>query len=47
MVAGDEIPEIIIGMEWLKTKRLVVDLAAGILTIKHPGYKPPDSSVQK
>lgn len=33
VVAGDEIPEIIIGMEWLKTKRLVVDLAAGILTL--------------
>ena len=33
VVAGDEIPEIIIGMEWLKTKRLVVDLAARILTL--------------
>ncbi|NJM59390.1 MAG: aspartyl protease [Oscillatoriales cyanobacterium RU_3_3] len=33
VVAGDEIPEILIGMEWLKTKRLVVDLAAGILTL--------------
>jgi clan AA aspartic protease len=34
VVAGDEIPEILIGMEWLKTKRLVVDLAAGILTLE-------------
>ncbi|NJR20774.1 MAG: aspartyl protease [Richelia sp. CSU_2_1] len=33
VVVGDEIPEILIGMEWLKTKRLVVDLAAGILTL--------------
>lgn len=33
VVAGDEIPEIIIGMEWLKTKRLVVDLVAGILSL--------------
>ena len=33
VVAGDEIPEIIIGMEWLITKRLVVDLSAGILTL--------------
>ncbi|MGL5063140.1 MAG: aspartyl protease [Microcoleus sp.] len=33
VVAGDEIPEILIGMEWLKTQRLVVDLAAGILTL--------------
>lgn len=32
VVAGDEIPEIIIGMEGLITKRLVVDLPAGILT---------------
>jgi clan AA aspartic protease len=34
VVAGDEIPEILIGMEWLKTKRLVVDLAAGIMTLE-------------
>lgn len=33
VVAGDGIPEILIGMEWLKTKRLVVDLAARILTL--------------
>jgi predicted aspartyl protease len=33
VVGGDGIPEILIGMEWLKTKRLVVDLVAGVLTL--------------
>ena len=33
VVAGDAIPEVLIGMEWLKTKRLVIDLPGGVLTL--------------
>jgi predicted aspartyl protease len=29
---GDGVPEILIGRQWLKTRRLVVDMPAGILT---------------
>jgi len=31
---GDGIPEILIGRQWLKTRRLMVNMAAGILTIE-------------
>jgi predicted aspartyl protease len=33
VIGGDNIPEVLIGMEWLRTKRLVVDLPAGVLTL--------------
>ena len=33
VVGGDNIPEILIGMEWLKSKRLVIDLPAGVMTL--------------
>ena len=29
---GDGVPEILIGRQWLKSRRLVVDMSAGILT---------------
>ncbi len=32
-LGGEEIHEIIIGVQWLKTNRLVVDLPAGVLTL--------------
>ncbi|MEG4146067.1 aspartyl protease [Microcoleus sp. Pol12B5] len=31
---GDGVPEILIGRQWLKTRRLVVDMPAGILTLE-------------
>ncbi|MEG4393227.1 aspartyl protease [Microcoleus sp. BROC3] len=31
---GDGVPEILIGRQWLKTRRLVVDMSAGILTLQ-------------
>jgi len=31
---GDGVPEILIGRQWLKTRRLVVDMSAGILTLE-------------
>ena len=31
--AGTEVPEILIGRHWLKTRRLVVDIPSGILTL--------------
>ncbi|MEG4516963.1 aspartyl protease [Microcoleus sp. AT9b-C5] len=31
---GDGVPEILIGRQWLKTRRLVVDMSASILTLE-------------
>ncbi|MEG4320377.1 MULTISPECIES: aspartyl protease [unclassified Microcoleus] len=31
---GDGVPEFLIGRQWLKTRRLVVDMSAGILTLE-------------
>lgn len=31
---GDGVPEILIGRQWLKTRRLVVDMSAGVLTLE-------------
>jgi len=31
--AGEEVTEILLGRQWLKTRRLVVYLASGILTM--------------
>ncbi|AFZ07873.1 hypothetical protein Osc7112_3503 [Oscillatoria nigro-viridis PCC 7112] len=31
---GDGVPEILIGRQWLKTRRLVVDMSADILTLE-------------
>lgn len=31
---GDGVPEILIGRQWLKNRRLVVDISAGILTLE-------------
>ncbi len=31
---GDGVPEILIGRQWLKNRRLVVDMSAGILTLE-------------
>ena len=31
---GDGVPEILIGRQWLKSRRLVVDMSAGILTLE-------------
>ena len=31
---GAGVPEILIGRQWLKTRRLVVDMAAGVLTLE-------------
>ncbi|MFB2835836.1 hypothetical protein [Floridanema evergladense] len=33
VLAGEGIPEIIIGLQWLKTRRLVVDFPTGLLTL--------------
>ncbi len=33
VLGGDELPEILIGVNWLQLKRLVADLAAGVLTL--------------
>ena len=33
ILAGEGIPEIIIGLQWLKTRRLVVDFPTGVLTL--------------
>ncbi|WP_333293999.1 MULTISPECIES: hypothetical protein [unclassified Microcoleus] len=30
---GDGVPEILIGRQWLKTRRLVVDMSSGVLTL--------------
>ncbi len=35
---GDGIPEILIGRQWLKTRRLIVNMAVGILTIEAINY---------
>ncbi|MBD1940683.1 aspartyl protease [Microcoleus sp. FACHB-68] len=32
--AGEEVPEILIGRQWLKTRRLVADMPAGVLTLE-------------
>ena len=31
--AGEEVTEILLGRQWLKTGRLLVDIASGILTM--------------
>jgi predicted aspartyl protease len=31
--AGEEVPEILLGRQWLKTRRLVVDLPSGVLSL--------------
>ena len=31
--AGTEVPEVLIGRQWLKTRRLVVDIPSGVLTL--------------
>lgn len=31
--AGDGVPEVLLGRQWLKNKRLVVDISLGILTL--------------
>jgi predicted aspartyl protease len=31
---GDGVPEFLLGRQWLKTRRLVVDIAQGILTLE-------------
>ncbi|MEK0178903.1 MAG: aspartyl protease [Oscillatoriales cyanobacterium] len=31
---GDGVPEILIGRQWLKNRRLVVDISAGVLTLE-------------
>ena len=31
---GDGVPEILIGRQWRKSRRLVVDMSAGILTLE-------------
>jgi len=33
VVAGTELPENLLGLQWLKTRRLVVDFSAGLLTL--------------
>ncbi|MCU0546462.1 MAG: aspartyl protease [Oscillatoriaceae cyanobacterium Prado104] len=33
VIAGSELPESLIGLEWLKTRKLVVDFPAGLLTL--------------
>lgn len=33
VLGGDDIPEILLGMRWLRTRRLVVDFPAGVLTL--------------
>lgn len=32
-LGGDELQDILLGVSWLQTKRLVVDFAAGVLTL--------------
>ncbi|MEG4530801.1 aspartyl protease [Microcoleus sp. D2_18a_D3] len=31
---GDGVPEILIGRQWLTTRRLIVDMSAGVLTLE-------------
>ena len=31
---GDGVPEVLIGRQWLKNRRLIVDISAGILTLE-------------
>ena len=31
--AGDGVPEVLLGRQWLKTRRLVVDMSSGVLTL--------------
>ena len=31
---GDGVPEILIGRQWLKNRRLIVDISAGVLTLE-------------
>lgn len=33
VVAGTELPDNLLGLQWLRTKRLVVDFSAGVLTL--------------
>ncbi|OCR02127.1 aspartyl protease [Oscillatoriales cyanobacterium USR001] len=33
VVAGTELPDNLLGLQWLTTKRLVVDFSAGVLTL--------------
>lgn len=33
VIAGDELEENLLGLQWLKTMRLVVDFPAGVLTL--------------
>ena len=33
VISGDEVPENILGLQWLQTRRLVVDFPAGVLTL--------------
>ena len=33
VLGGDELPEILIGVNWLQLKRLVADFAAEVLTL--------------
>ena len=33
VVAGEELPEILIGLQWLKTRRMVVDFPLGVLNL--------------
>ena len=33
VLAGDEIPENILGLQWLQTRKLIVDFPAGVLTL--------------
>lgn len=33
VLGGDELQDILLGVSWLQTKRLVVDFAAGVLTL--------------
>ena len=33
VIAGDELEESLLGLQWLKTMRLVVDFPAGVLTL--------------
>ena len=31
---GDGVPEVLIGRQWLKNRRLIVDISAGVLTLE-------------
>ena len=33
--AGDVVPEVLLGRQWLKNKRLVVDIPSDILTLEN------------